>query len=80
MKKAIILLRGVTPTGPNKIPKMAYLREILEVAGLQSIETCIQSGNIICETDLADKDIKNLVHDTKISERICPSLSKILSS
>lgn len=79
MKKAIILLRGVTPTGPNKIPKMAYLREILEIAGLQSVETYIQSGNIVCETDLADKDVKNLVHDT-ILEKIGADLSVIIKS
>lgn len=77
--KKIILLRGVTPVGKNKIPKMAYLREILEMAGLQSVETYIQSGNIVCETDLADKDIKNLVHDT-ILEKIGADLSVIIKT
>lgn len=28
--KYIALLRGVTPTGKNKIPKMSYLVEVLE--------------------------------------------------
>ncbi|MGT2949665.1 DUF1697 domain-containing protein [Streptococcus devriesei] len=79
MEKTIILLRGVTPVGKNKIPKMAYLREILEMAGLQSVETYIQSGNIVCETDLADKDIKNLVHDT-ILEKIGADLSVIVKN
>lgn len=79
MKKIIILLSGVTPTGQNKIPKMAYLREILEVAGLQSVETYIQSGNIVCETDLTDEDVKNLVHDT-ILEKIGADLSVIIKS
>ncbi len=77
--KRIVLLRGVTPTGQNKIPKMAYLREILEVAGLQSVETYIQSGNIVCETNLADEDIKNLVHDT-ILEKIGADLFVIVKS
>lgn len=75
----VILLRGVMPTGPNKIPKMAYLREILEMAGLQSVQTYIQSGNIVCETDLADEDIKNLVHDT-ILKNIGANLSVIIKS
>lgn len=77
--KRIALLRGITPTGPNKIPKMAYLREILETAGLQSVQTYIQSGNIICETDLADEDVKNLVHDT-ILEKIGADLSVIVKN
>lgn len=79
LNKWIILLRGVTPTGQNRIPKMAYLREILEIAGLQSVQTYIQSGNVICETDLADEDIKNLVHDT-ILEKIGADLSVIIKS
>lgn len=77
--KRIVLLRGVTPTGQNKIPKMAYLREILEIAGLQSVETYIQSGNIVCETDLADEDIKKLIHDN-ILEKIGADLSVIIKS
>lgn len=77
--KKIALLRGVTPVGQNKIPKMAYLREILEIAGLQSVQTYIQSGNIVCETDLADKDVKNLIHDT-ILEKIGADLSVIVKS
>lgn len=77
--KKIILLRGVTPTGQNRIPKMAYLREVLEIAGLQSVETYIQSGNIVCETDLADKDVKNLVYDT-ILKNIGANLSVIIKN
>ncbi|WP_141565524.1 DUF1697 domain-containing protein, partial [Streptococcus sobrinus] len=52
--KKIILLRGVTPTGQNRIPKMAYLAQILTEAGFDHVQTYIQSGNIICETDLSD--------------------------
>ncbi|MGT2749576.1 DUF1697 domain-containing protein [Streptococcus orisasini] len=77
--KRIALLRGVTPVGQNKIPKMAYLREVLEIAGLQSVETYIQSGNIVCETDLADKDVKNLVYDT-ILKNIGANLSVIIKN
>ena len=40
---------------------MAYLRGILEFTGLQSVQTYIQSGNIICETDLSDEKFNQLV-------------------
>ena len=48
---------------------MAYLRGILEFTGLQSY---IQSGNIICETDLSDEKFNQLIHDTiKIKPNWC---------
>jgi uncharacterized protein (DUF1697 family) len=62
--KKITLLRGVTPVGKNKIPKMAYLREILTEAGLSYVQTYIQSGNVICETDLPDDKLSQLIHQT----------------
>ncbi|MCB4944223.1 DUF1697 domain-containing protein [Streptococcus mutans] len=66
------LLRGVTPIERNKIHKMAYLRGILEFTGLQSVQTYIQSGNIICETDLSDEKFNQLIHDTiKIKPNWC---------
>ena len=43
---------------------MAYLRGILEFTGLQSVQTYIQSGNIICETDLSDEKFNQLIDDT----------------
>ena len=42
----IALLRGVTPTGKNHIPSMAYLAESLADAGFHEVRTYIQSGNI----------------------------------
>ncbi|EMD16950.1 hypothetical protein HMPREF9943_00728 [Eggerthia catenaformis OT 569 = DSM 20559] len=35
----IALLRGVMPTGKNRIPKMTFLVEILEKAGLKNVKT-----------------------------------------
>ena len=35
----IALLRGVMPTGTNRIPKMTFLVEILEKAGLKNVKT-----------------------------------------
>nr|WP_019313838.1 DUF1697 domain-containing protein [Streptococcus mutans] len=43
---------------------MAYLRGILEFTGLQSVQTYIQSGNIICEMDWSDEKLNQLIHDT----------------
>lgn len=49
MKTYAILLRGVTPTGKNKVP-MADLRTALGNAGLLDVQTYIQSGNVIAKT------------------------------
>ncbi|WP_255264506.1 DUF1697 domain-containing protein [Streptococcus mutans] len=58
---------------------MAYLRGILEFTGLQSVQTYIQSGNIICETDLSDEKLNQLIHDTiKIKPK--PNWCRLLRS
>lgn len=75
--KKIALLRGVTPVGQNKIPKMSYLVQILEEAGLNKVKTYIQSGNIIFETDLSDKEVAQLIHDT-IKSKIGADLAVII--
>ncbi len=62
MKMQIILLRGVTPTGKNKVP-MAALRMALEHAGLKDVRTYIQSGNILVSSDLGLRRLEQLVHD-----------------
>ena len=61
MNTFIILLRGVTPIGKDKV-LMAPLRAALTEAGLQGVRTYIQSGNIIATSDLNPPDIENLVH------------------
>ncbi len=61
MKTQIVLLRGVTPTGKNKVP-MAPLREALENAGLKNVRTYIQSGNVIVSSGLDQEAIEKLVH------------------
>ncbi|HEL9644685.1 DUF1697 domain-containing protein [Streptococcus suis] len=75
--KKIALLRGVTPVGKNKIPKMSYLAEILTEVGLTSVQTYIQSGNVVCETDLSDKQLSRLIHQT-IKEKIGAELAIIV--
>lgn len=59
----IILLRGVMPTGKNKV-LMAPLRAALEAAGLGNVRTYIQSGNVIATSELEASSIEALVHRT----------------
>lgn len=75
--KKVILLRGVTPTGQNRIPKMSYLAEILTEVGFSNVQTYIQSGNVILETDMPDQASRKLIHDT-ILEKIGADLSIII--
>ena len=57
-----VLIRGVTPTGKNKVP-MAQLRELLEVSpDFSSVQTYIQSGNVILETDLSLRETEQIIH------------------
>lgn len=62
MNTFVILLRGITPTGRNKVP-MAPLREALTEAGFSGVRTYIQSGNVIATSDLTQVEIEQLVHD-----------------
>lgn len=62
MKNYAILLRGVTPTGKNRVP-MAELRTALINAGLLDVQTYIQSGNVVAKSDLDQSSIRSLVHE-----------------
>ncbi|MBA3470268.1 MAG: DUF1697 domain-containing protein [Herpetosiphonaceae bacterium] len=62
MQTYIILLRGVMPTGKNKV-LMAPLRAALEQAGLLDVQTYIQSGNIIATSPLSQLELEHLVHE-----------------
>lgn len=61
-KKYIVLLRGVMPTGKNKVP-MAKLRAILIKSGFNNVQTYIQSGNILLESAKSPEVISALIHD-----------------
>lgn len=61
MTTQILLLRGVMPTGKNKV-LMAPLRAALEAVGLKDVRTYIQSGNAIVSTELEQPELENLVH------------------
>ena len=62
MKTYAIFLRGVTPTGKNRVP-MADLRAVLTKAGLRDVRTYIQSGNVIARSQMDQTSIQSLVHD-----------------
>lgn len=62
MKTYAILLRGVTPTGRNRVP-MAELRIALAEAGLRDVRTYIQSGNVIARSGLDQAAVEALVHE-----------------
>jgi uncharacterized protein (DUF1697 family) len=58
----ILLLRGVMPTGRNKVP-MTALRQALAAAGLMNVQTYIQSGNVIARSSLRRSQIEALAED-----------------
>ena len=62
MKTYVILLRGVMPTGKNKVP-MAELRAALAKAGFEDVQTYIQSGNVIAKSALNQSALEQRVHD-----------------
>lgn len=64
MNRYIVLLRGINVSGKNKLP-MADLRELLNDLGFQNVQTYIQSGNIILDSD----ERKSIVCD-KVKEGI----------
>ncbi|KRL37163.1 DUF1697 domain-containing protein [Liquorilactobacillus uvarum] len=74
-----VLLRGVTPTGKNRIPKMSILRSIIEDAGFKNVTTYIQSGNVIFDSDLLKTEVAKKVH-MQILENIGADLKVIVKS
>jgi len=62
MKHYAIFLRGVTPTGKNRVP-MAELRAALSDAGLLDVRTYIQSGNVLAKSALDRSALQALVHE-----------------
>ncbi|CAM1344546.1 DUF1697 domain-containing protein [Tenacibaculum amylolyticum] len=67
MKTYIVLLRGINVSGKNKIP-MADLRKILNDLGFQNVQTYIQSGNIILNSQETKVEVCNKIHHAITSE------------
>lgn len=76
MKTYVLLLRGVMPSGKNKVP-MEQLREVLGKHGFENVRTYIASGNALVETDLSVCDIETKVHHL-IKRHIGPDLTIIV--
>ncbi|KFK91672.1 MULTISPECIES: DUF1697 domain-containing protein [unclassified Serratia (in: enterobacteria)] len=62
MQTFVLLLRGVMPTGRNKVP-MIELRKTLEAAGYSNVRTYIQSGNVVLQSNSDSSVIQKQVHD-----------------
>ena len=86
MNTFVILLRGITPTGKNKV-LMAPLRATLTKAGLKDVRTYIQSGNVIALSSLTlielEKLVQEVIHknfggDIAVLARTPDQFSKIL--
>lgn len=58
---------------------MSYLADILTEAGFQQVRTYIQSGNIILESDLILKEIREQVH-ALIKEKIGTDLKMVIKN
>lgn len=58
----VALLRGVNVGGAGKLP-MAEFRAMLSGMGFQRVETYIQSGNAVFESDLAAPVLEALIRD-----------------
>lgn len=76
VNRYVILLRGVMPTGRNRVP-MAQLRTALTEAGLVEVRTYIQSGNVIAASPLDAATVEQQVHDT-IRETIGADIAVIV--
>ena len=59
MANYAVLLRGVNVGGKNKLP-MAELRSVLSSAGLENVQSYIQSGNILCQSSLSKNELAAL--------------------
>jgi len=76
MTTYVLLLRGVMPSGKNRLP-MSRLREVLGEAGYSRVRTYIQSGNVLVDTTLAAREVEIGVRSL-IRDRIGPDLVVIV--
>ena len=56
----VALLRGIN-VGGNKSIKMADLRELLHTLGLEQVQTLLQSGNVLLESNLPSEHLRDLL-------------------
>jgi uncharacterized protein (DUF1697 family) len=86
MNTYIVLLRGVMPSGKNKVP-MVRLREVLSGVGFGNVRTYVQSGNVLVDTGLSADEVgksvrelikKHIGPDLAVVVRTGPELQKVL--
>lgn len=53
--KYIILLRGINISGKNKIA-MSELKNVLQESGFNNVTTCLNSGNVILESNIESRE------------------------
>lgn len=75
MQTFVLLLRGVMPTGRNKVP-MIELRKALQRVGFTNVRTYIQSGNVVLQSNSDPSSIQKQVHDV-IAQEIGADISII---
>ena len=56
MPTQIVLLRGINLGATNRI-SMPPLRKALEAAGFENVQTYVQSGNVVLDTELAEEQL-----------------------
>lgn len=87
MNQFIVLLRGVTPTGKNRVP-MAQLRDALANGGFSNVQTWIQSGNVLLQTELSAAETaekvqqiirENIGADLKIIVKTAAEIQSVLT-
>ena len=61
------MLRGINVSGKNKLP-MPELRDILNELGFQNIQTYIQSGNVILDSEEAKETVCQKVKEAIATE------------
>lgn len=67
MSAKVALLRGVNVSGANRLP-MAEFRSTLSGLGLARVQTYIQSGNAVFDSDFAATDLETMIR-TAIADR-----------
>ena len=76
--KYIVFLRGIMPTGKNKL-KMADLRELLNREGYHNVGTYLQSGNLILDSDKDYDAIGRHIHQA-VKEQLGPELPVVVKT
>jgi uncharacterized protein (DUF1697 family) len=73
----VALLRGINVGGSNKM-SMGELKTVLETAGMTSVVTYINSGNVVFSTDEADQARLTTILEDAISRHFGFSVSLLL--